>query len=277
MSMVIALLVLVAGSVLFHFVSPWWLTPLASNWQTLDDTLTITIVITGLFFVAINLFMAWTLWRYRHRPGQPRAAFEPDNKVLERRLIVGTSVGIVALLAPGLWVYADYVHAPSEAMQLEVLGRQWQWFYRFPGADGRFGKTDVSLVSAANPFGIDPADPAGHDNVLILGSDVHLPLNRPVKVLLRSDDVLHDFFVPPFRARMNVVPGMVTTFWFTPTKVGRYEVMCAQLCGVGHFNMRSHVVVEDEATFRAWLQAQPTFAMSRAAAGAGSPSEGATR
>ena len=271
MTMAVALIVIVAASVLFHFVNPWWTTPLASNWQPMDDTLTITLVITGLFFVVINVFIVYTLLRYRHRDGHRGAAYEPENRKLEHWLIGVTTVGIMALLAPGLVVYANYVRAPRDALVLEVLGQQWQWRYRFPGAGGKLGLSDPRWVSAANPFGLDPADPAGQDNILVTSGEVHLPQGRPVKVLLRSLDVLHDFYVPPFRARMNMVPGMVTTFWFTPTRPGRYEVLCAQLCGVGHSNMRGVVVVEDAAVFQAWLQVQPTFAMALARPGSGTP------
>ncbi|MEN3362802.1 MAG: cytochrome c oxidase subunit [Burkholderiales bacterium] len=268
MAIAIALIVIVVGSLLFHAVTPWWLTPLASNWSKMDDTLAITLVITGAFFVIINFFIAYSLWRFRHRDGH-RAAYEPDNHKLERRLTIFTSVGIIALLAPGLFVYADYVQAPHDAMVVDVVGKQWQWHFRFPDANGKLAPTQVRLISGTNPFGLDPDDPVAHDNVLITAGEVHLPLNKPVKLLLRSDDVLHDFYVPQFRGRMNIVPGMVTSFWFTPTKAGRYEVMCAQLCGVGHYNMRAYVVVEEEAAFRTWLAAQPTFAktMERAKGG----------
>jgi cytochrome c oxidase subunit II len=264
MLIAVALIVIVVGSVLFHLVSPWWTTALASNWKAMDDTLTITLLVTGLFFVVINLFLAYAVLRYRHRAGH-RAAYEPENKKLERWLIGVTTVGIVALLAPGLAVYADYVKAPGDALVLEVLGQQWQWRYRFPGEGGKLGLSDPRFVNAANPFGLDRADPVGQGNILVNNNEVHVPLGRPVKVLLRSHDVLHDFYVPQFRARMNMVPGMVTTFWFTPTKLGRYEVLCAQLCGVGHSNMRGAVVVEDEASFQTWLKAQPTFAVTLAA------------
>lgn len=261
--MAIALIVIVAGSVLFHFVSPWQATPLASNWQQMDAMVAITLVITGIFFVAINLFVAYTLVRYRHRRGS-RAAYEPDNRKLERWLIIATTLGVIALLAPGLIVYMEFVRAPRDAIKVEVLGQQWQWRFRFPDVKGKLGASDARFVSATNPFGLDPDDPSGWDNVLVNKNELHLPLNRPVKVLLRSHDVLHDFYVPQFRARMNIVPGMVTTFWFTPTKAGRYEILCAQLCGVGHPNMRGYVVVEDDATFQAWLKEQPTFAMTKA-------------
>ncbi|MGS0740560.1 cytochrome c oxidase subunit II [Glaciimonas sp. GG7] len=261
MAMAVVLIVLVDIAVLFHLYSPWWATPLASNWHQMDVTLTITLAITGFIFVFLTLFLVYTLLRFGHRKGR-RAGYQPEHKKLEWWLTGVTTLGIVALLAPGLLVYADYVNVPSNAMRVEVLGQQWQWRFRFSGASGKLGRSSIDLVSAANPFGIDPADAAGQDNILINSNELHLPVNMPVEMLLRSQDVLHDFFVPPFRARMNMVPGMVTSFWFTPNKVGRYEALCAQLCGVGHANMRAYVVVEELADFKQWLKAQPTFAVS---------------
>ncbi|MGA0610684.1 c-type cytochrome [Caldimonas sp. KR1-144] len=271
MVMAVALIVIVIASVVFHFVSPWWAPKLASNWAQMDHTLTITLVITGLFFIVLNLFVVLAIVRYRHRNDGRRAAYEPENPRLERRLTVWTSVGIAALLAPGLYVYAEYVKPPADAMVVEVLGQQWQWRYRLPGPDGALGGTDARFVAAANPFGIDPADAKGSDDVLVLGNELHLPVDKPVKMLLRAHDVLHDYYVPPFRARMNIVPGMVTTFWFTPTTVGRYEAMCAQLCGVGHAAMRGYVVVEDDAAYRGWVAAQPSFGAALAAAKSAAP------
>ncbi|MCY1352738.1 cytochrome c oxidase subunit II [compost metagenome] len=274
MALAIALVVIVVASVLFHFLSPWWATPLASNWKQMDDTLTITLVITGIFFVVINLFVGYIVWRYRHNAPHPnggtghRAAYEPENRKLEWWLIGGTTLGVVALLAPGLFVYADYVRPPRDAMVLEVVGQQWSWAFRFPGKSGELGASDPRFITGSNPLGLDPDDPRGQDNIVIVGPEVHLPLNKPVKVLLRSKDVLHDFYVPQFRARMNMVPGMVTSFWFTPTQTGRFEVLCAQLCGVGHYNMRGIVVVEEPAAYEAWLAKQQTFAMALAKAAA---------
>ena len=274
MAIAVVLLVIVVGSVTFHLITPWWTTPLASNWKQMDDTLAITLGVTSVFFVVINVFVAYTVWRYRHRNGQ-RAAYEPENPRLERWLIGITTVGIVGLLAPGLAVYAHYVRPPGDALQLEVVGQQWQWRFRLPGVGGKLGGSDARFVSGSNPLGLDPADPAGQDNIVVLGNEVHLPQGRPVKVLMRSHDVLHDFFVPPFRARMNIVPGQMSTFWFTPTQPGRFEAMCAQLCGVGHPAMRGFVVVEDETAFNTWLKQQPTFAMTQAALSATASGAGA--
>ncbi|MFP4895530.1 c-type cytochrome [Paraburkholderia sp. EG304] len=263
MSLAIALFLIIVLAVGFHFASPWWTTPIASNWVRMDDMLTITLVITGVFFIAINLFIVIALLRYRHRRGH-RAVYEPHNRRLEWWLIGLTSVGVAALLAPGLFVYADYVRPPPNVLQMEVFAQQWQWRFRFAGPGGKLGTTDVRYISNDNPFGMNPGDPNGRDNYLIETPEVHLPLNRPIQVLTRSRDVLHDFYVPPFRARMNIVPGMVTTFWFTPTRAGRYDILCAQLCGLGHANMRGVVVVEDEASFSRWLAQQGTFAQQQA-------------
>lgn len=262
MVIAITLVVIVLASLLFHYINPWHPPALASNWQQMDDTLTITFVITGIFFVILNLFLVYVIWRFRRRGAKASetVAYQPQNHRLERWLTVVTTVGIVALLAPGLQVYADYVRPPHDALEVEVLGSQWQWRYRFPGADGKLGGTDARFVTAANPFGLDPDDVQGQDDALVEANELHLPLNRPVKILLRAHDVLHDFYVPPFRARMNMVPGMVTTYWFKPTQPGRYEAMCAQLCGVGHAAMRGVVVVEEEGAFQAWLKSKPSFA-----------------
>lgn len=265
MAIAIILILIVIASVLFHLLAPWHAAPPASNWGSIDTTMFITLVISGIFFVAITVFMAVAIMRFRHREGV-RAHYQPESKKLELWLIVITSIGIAAMLAPGLVVYNDFIRPPKEAYELEVIAQQWQWAYRFPGQDGKLGKSDIKFVDAANPLGVDPKDPAGQDDVLIISSEVRLALNRPVKVLLRSKDVLHDFYIPQIRSKMDIVPGMVSYFWFTPTKTGKYEVLCAEFCGVGHYNMRGQVIVEEQGAFDQWLSTQPTFAQTLATA-----------
>ena len=265
MILAIILVVLVVASVLFHILSPWHATPIASNWGNIDDTITITVVITGVFFIAITLFMAYAIYRFRHKDNskeKQRADYEPENKKLEWILIAVTTVGICGLLAPGLFVYGDFVRVPDNAIELEAVGQQWRWTFRQPGEDGQLGTTAISHVSAENPFGIDPNDPNGQDDVLINSNQVHVLLDQPIKLLLRSKDVLHDFYVPQFRVKMDLIPGLVTYMWFTPTRTGQFEVLCSELCGVGHYNMRGKVIVDTPEDYQAWLQQQPTFASS---------------
>jgi cytochrome c oxidase subunit 2 len=259
MALALVLVLVVVGSIAFHAFSPWWWTPIASNWSYIDHTLVITFWITGAVFAAVVLFMAYCVYRFRHREGL-KAAYEPESKRLEWWLTVVTGVGVAAMLAPGLYVWHQFVTVPEDATEVEVIGQQWQWSYRLPGADGRLGTSDIKWVTPENPLGVNPNDPNGQDDVVIEADDLHLPMNKPVKVLLRSIDVLHDFYVPEFRAKMDIVPGMVTYFWFTPIRTGTFDALCAELCGVGHGFMRGTVVVDNENDYQEWLQTQSTFA-----------------
>ena len=258
--LVALILILVAvGSVIFHFMSPWWWTPIASNWDYIDHTIIITFWITGVVYVAIILFMAYCIIKFHHKEGR-KAAYQPENKKLEWWLTILTAVGVTGMLVPGLFVWSQFVTVPEEATEIEVMGQQWQWSFRLPGKDGKLGTSDIRKVSSENPLGLNPDDPNGQDDILVEAADLHLQLNKPIKVLLRSVDVLHDFYVPQFRAKMDLVPGMVTYFWFTPTRTGSFDILCAELCGVGHHAMRGIVIVDNDSDYQKWLQAQQTFA-----------------
>jgi len=165
-----------------------------------------------------------------------------------------------AMLTPGLFVWAKFVDVPEDAHIVEAVGQQWHWTFRYPGADGKMGETDAERISSENPFGLDPEDPNGQDDILVYSPEAHIPLDRPVKFQLRSKDVLHDFAVAQFRVKMDLVPGMNTFMWLTPTRNGRFDLLCEELCGIGHHTMRGAVVVEDQDDFDKWLAQQPTFA-----------------
>ncbi|MGA0596152.1 cytochrome c oxidase subunit II [Enterovirga sp. CN4-39] len=259
MAIALALVLIAIGSVAFHLLSPWWWTPIASNWGYIDGTLVITFWITGAVFVAVLLFTAFCVVRFRHGSGRA-VEYEPESKRLELVLTVATAIGVGAMLAPGLYVWSQFVTVPHDASEVEVVGRQWSWSYRLPGKDGKLGTADTRAVTAENPLGLNPNDPAGQDDLVIEADDLVLEVNKPIKVLLRSLDVLHDFYVPEFRGKMDMIPGAVTYFWLTPTRTGTYDILCAELCGVGHPQMRGQVVVADEAAYQAWIDKQKTFA-----------------
>ncbi len=259
MKLALAIVLLVVGSVLFHLYSPWWFTPIASNWDSIDTTVDITLWVTGSVFVAVNLFLAYVIFRYRYKKNR-KSEYNPENRKLEIGLTWLTSLGIAAMLAPGLIVWADLIKPPADSLVVEAVGQQWQWSFRFSGADGQFGKTHASFLSPDNPFGLDPADPHGQDDILINSNELHLPLGQAIKLRLRSKDVLHNFAVPQFRVKMDLVPGSVSSLWFTPTRNGRFDILCQELCGVAHFAMRGYVVIEDQADYERWLSSFPTFA-----------------
>ena len=251
-------LAVVVGSVLFHIFTPWYWTDVASNWGSMDDTITLTFWVGGGVFVAVCLFMVYCVFKFSYKEDR-RAEYKPEDKKLEKILTIATTLGVVALLAPGLIVWNQYVNVPKNALEVDVMAWQWGWQYRLPGEDGKLGNTKVVNINDNNPFGIIPEDPNGRDDILIQSDVIHLKNNRPVKILLRSVDVLHNWYVPQFRAKMDAVPGVITYYWFEPQKIGEYEVLCAEYCGVGHYGMRGRVFVKNEQDYENWLQEQETF------------------
>ena len=250
--------IIIIASIIFHFWSPWWWTPVASNWGNIDDTIILSFWVTGAVFVGVCLFMAYCVWRYRYRPDR-RAEYEPENKKLEWRLTWLTSLGVAVLLAPGLLVWNQFVTVPKNAFNVEVVAYQWGWNYRLPGEDRILGKTDAKLVSYENPYGLNLNDPNGKDDIIVQDADLHLQIDQPVKINLRSLDVIHNFYVPQFRAKMDTLPGIVSYYWFTPTKTGKYEILCAEFCGTGHYAMRGTVLVDEKKDYNDWLAQQITF------------------
>lgn len=275
MPLAVVLILLVVGSLLFHLLSPWTFTELASNWGMVDFTVDITLYVTGFVFVAVNLFMAYCVIRFRHRKGQ-RSTYEPENKKLETWLTTLTAIGVAAMLTPGLFVWAKFVEVPDDAHVVEAVGQQWHWSYRLPGEDGELGEVDAERISTDNPFGMDPDDPNGRDDILVHSAEIHVPVDKPVKFLLRSKDVLHNFTVAQFRVKMDLVPGMQTYLWLTPTRTGRFEVLCEELCGIGHHTMRGAVIVDEPDDYETWLANQTTFA-AQASKPAGNAAVGAAQ
>jgi len=248
----------IVGSIIFHFWSPWWWTPVASNWGNIDDNIILSFWVTGTVFVVVCLFMAYCVWRYRYRPDR-NAEYKPEDKKLEFRLTLITALGVAALLAPGLVTWNKYISVPKDAVKIEVLAYQWGWNFRLPGNDGILGTTSISLISDENPYGLNPEDPNSKDDILVMDADLHLKINQPVKVELRSLDVLHNFYIPQFRAKMDMLPGIITYYWFTPEKKGDFEILCAEYCGTSHYAMRGRVLVDEEKDYSNWLAKQITY------------------
>ena len=249
---------IILGSVLFHIFTPWYWTDIASNWQGMDDTITLTFWIGGGVFVAVCLFMVYCLFKFSYKEGR-KVEYKPEDKKLEKILTWSTTLGIAALLAPGLIIWNQYVNVPKNALEIDVMAWQWGWQYRLPGEDGKLGTTKVTNITDENPFGINVDDPFGRDDVLVQSDYINLENNKPVKILLRSVDVLHNWYVPQFRSKMDAVPGIVTFYWFEPNKIGEYEVLCAEYCGVGHYAMRGGVEVQSTEDYNVWLSEQEKF------------------
>jgi cytochrome c oxidase subunit II len=250
------LVVLVLASSWLFVQRRWWLPQLAStHGADIDGVFLITLIIAGVLFVLLQSVLAYFAFRYgERRDGRARYWIRPG---LEKRfaltagiIIFGVDVAIFAL-GESQWFKA-WGPAPPGTPVIEVMAEQFVWNFRYPGRDGVFGKTDSMLISSTNPFGIDHGDPANADDIVSI-NQLHLPESKPVRLQLRSHDVIHSLFLPHQRVKQDVVPGMRIEIWFVPNRAGRYEIACSQLCGLGHYRMQAQLTVEAQETFDQWL------------------------
>jgi len=236
----LATLVLVVVAT-FYFTKTW-LPPLKSDRIAIDHALAITLAVTGLVFIVTNLMLAWFGYAYQDGPGA-KAAYWHDSPRLEMTWTLVTA-GILAIFlfnALSLWAKVT-APPPADAVLIEVTGQQFAWNVRYPGKDGVLGKTDHLQASQDNPIGLVKDDPASKDDLLLL-NQIYLPKDKPVRVQVRSMDVIHSFFLPNFRVKQDAMPGMTIDIWFTPTELGDFEIACAEHCGLGHYRMRGAVHV----------------------------------
>jgi len=246
----LATLVLVVVAT-FYFTKTW-LPPLKSDRIAIDHALAITLAVTGLVFIVTNLMLAWFGYAYQDGPGA-KAAYWHDSPRLEMTWTLVTA-GILAIFlfnALSLWAKVT-APPPADAVLIEVTGQQFAWNVRYPGKDGVLGKTDHLQASQDNPIGLVKDDPASKDDLLLL-NQIYLPKDKPVRVQVRSMDVIHSFFLPNFRVKQDAVPGMTITIWFTPKELTDpakvTEIACAEHCGLGHYRMRGFVHVVSAADF----------------------------
>ncbi len=226
---------------------------LASDRGYLDSLYYVILGITGAAYILYQLALGYVIYRYRgDRPGAESSHWHESHK-LELTWTIGTAAILIPIVFTGL-IYWDRVRgpAPDDAVTVMAVGAQFQWDFHYPGADGEFGRFDPTLYAIDNQIGLDETDPAAADD-WVLTNQLVIPVNRPTRILMRSKDVQHAIFLPNFRVKQDLVPGMTTEVWFTPVKTGSYEVACAELCGLGHYRMRAFLEVMEEADYQQWL------------------------
>lgn len=236
--------------------------------KQIDKMLYITLAVTGGVFLLTHILLFWFSYRYQEKEGR-RASYYPHNNTLE---IIWTTVPAICLtgfIVYGLTFWFKITkEAPKDSVVVEITGKQFAWEFRYPGKDGVLGKKNVKKYNqpAGNSLAVDFDDPESWDDIHV--SEMHIPVNRPVKLVINSMDVIHDVGLVAFRMKMDAVPGIPTTIWFTPTRTTKemkkitgnpnyvYEISCDQMCGKGHFSMRGVIVVETEAEYNRWLAKQ---------------------
>jgi cytochrome c oxidase subunit II len=215
----------------------WWLPLKASTFAgEIDGLFTAVLIITGIAFVVVEVGLVWFSLKYRNRPGRTAYYTHGSNKAE----IIWTAIPAVTVVALGLisnhyWKeIKGRDSVPADSYPIGVHAKQFEWQYTYPGLDGKLGTADDYTIR----------------------NQLHVPVNRNVVVILTSEDVIHSFFVPVFRLKQDVVPGLTIRAWFNATVPGEYELGCSQLCGIGHYKMRTRVTVHTQADFDAWVKQQ---------------------
>ncbi len=209
-------------------------------------------------FIGWGIYFVFALFRFR-RGANPTASYSGAKGHLSKYVEVGVAVVEVLLLvgyAIPAWARRVRDFPPEkDAVVVRVVGEQFAWNVHYPGPDGKFGRTDVKLVSAENPLGLDRSDPNGKDDITTI-NQLNLPVDEPILIHLSTKDVIHSFAIYEMRVKQDAIPGMEIPVWFTPTRAGDYEITCSQLCGLGHYRMRGFVTVQSQDEFQKWLADQ---------------------
>lgn len=241
--------------------------------KSIDEMMWITIIVTGIVFFITQILLFWFAFKYQEND-KKKPLYYPHNNKLEIIWTAVPAITLTILVVFGLKYWFKFTaDAPKNSQLIEITGHQFGWEIRYPGKDGMLGRKNYKLTDPAknNPLGVDWADAASRDDVHVT-TTMHVVVNKPVKLVINSQDVIHDVGLPQFRLKMDAVPGTPTTMWFTPIytteemkkKTGNpdfvYEIACDQLCGKGHFTMRGVIVVETQKEYNAWwIKQRPEY------------------
>lgn len=240
--------------------------------KKIDVMFIITTIITTFVLIVMHILILGFTYAYRMRANR-KAYYYPHNNTIEKIWTIVPATVLTILVMFGFFTWREITNIPEDlqksAIQIEVLGEQFSWHVRYPGADGEIGKRNYKLTTPSNPYGIDFTDKNSWDD--IQGSDIVIPVNRSVRFHILSKDILHSFYIPDFRVQMNAVPGMTNYFQFTPTMTTEemrekmddpnydYVMLCAKICGSGHYNMQKKVVVVTDDEYKDWLSKQSKY------------------
>lgn len=243
-----------------------------------DMMFKVTLIVTGIVFFITQTLLFW--FAYRYQSTEKRTSFfYPHNNKLELVWTTIPAIAMAVLVAIGLrnWMNATS-EAPKGAAVVEVVGKQFNWIIRYPGKDGVLGKRDFRKINDANNIlGLNWDDKDNVDDIIAQNGELHMVVNKPIKLIIGSRDVIHDVGLAHFRMKMDAVPGIITTMWFTPTVTTErmkeitgnkdfvYEISCDQMCGKGHYSMRGTIIVETQAEYDAWMAKQQTYYAANAA------------
>jgi cytochrome c oxidase subunit 2 len=233
-----------------------WLPVQASTHAgSVDHMIRLVHILMAVLFIGWGGFFVFVLFRFR-KGANPQASYVGAKgkfaKSTELAVVLAEMILLFGYAIPGWATRVNAFPSENEAVVVHVIGEQFAWNVVYPGKDGRFGRRDISLVSADNAIGIDRSDPDAKDDIVTI-NQLTLPVDRPVLIRLSSKDVIHSFGLPEMRVKQDAVPGYDMPVWFIPNRIGDYEIACSQLCGLGHFRMRGFVNIRSAADYQSFL------------------------
>ncbi|KAF0250459.1 MAG: cytochrome c oxidase subunit II [bacterium] len=250
-------IVVVLLFVLGHLGSVNWNFPeLITNFSDIDSQFYLTLTITGIAFLFSHLILGYFIFKYKDN--NPLVKYSKGNNRLEVVYALGVGIVFIALavMSQRIWTKI-YFAQPTNVLQIEATAEQFRWIFRYSGKDNKFGETLLELVNKDhNPLGLNQKDTNSNDDIVKL-SELVIPVDEPIKLILRSHDVMHSFFVPNLRLKQDVISGMSMATGFEANKIGEYEIACAELCGQGHYRMRAKLRIVSKEDFNNWLKSDP--------------------
>jgi cytochrome c oxidase subunit II len=257
----IVLAAITVVSMAFFAMHTWWLPPdISTTGPAVDRQFEETLIGTGVLFLAGQLVLAWFVWGSSDRSKTRKIRPFPGGStplVTAAILVVGIEVFTLTFVGSKAWAAIYLAPSDPNALQVDVQAEQFAFYFRYPGPDGKFGGVHPEKIDdgSGNYFGLDPAnDEAARDD--IVAASLVVPVNRPIQLILHSKDVGHSFYVRELRVQQDFVPGLDIPLHFTATQTGKYEIVCTQLCGLGHYNMKGYLEVMNESDYKQWLKTQ---------------------
>ena len=222
----------------------------------IDNMIVLLHWLMAVLFVGWGAFFVYTLIRFRAK-ANPKADYtgvtSHTSSYLEITVAVVEAVLLVGFAIPAWANRVNEIPPEEEATVVRMIGKQFEWHSHYPGADGRWGRRDLSLITPTNSIGLDRSDPNGADDIVSI-NQMNLPVDKPVIVYLSSQDVIHSMGIAEMRVKQDAIPGIEIPVWWVPNLIGDFEVNCSQLCGLGHYRMRGFVSIMTQADYDAWLE-----------------------
>jgi cytochrome c oxidase subunit II len=257
----VVIVLIAIGSAIPIIRQTWPLPPdISTHGQVIDEQFADTMVETGVCFLVSQILLAFFIWKYStHKPTDKIKNFPGGaaGLVIAAFLLVGTEVIALGVFGAKAWANVYLTPPSANALPVQVQAGQFAFYFRYPGPDGKFGPLHPNLISEANAnfFGLDTTnDQDSKDDIVT--AEMAIPVNREIHLLMHSKDLGHSFYVPQLRIHQDFVPGLDLSVHFTATQIGKYEIVCTQLCGLGHYNMKAYLEVKSQDDYDAWLKQQ---------------------